>query len=659
MLSDSDNYSQFDDSDVDPNYSSNSSSTSSTNDDSEEERSVVESATHQAREPNNVAEATNTIVQKGRKRKANPEAWKKSVAKRCRNSGLEYTSSSKSKKVFKARNMGPPCNTKCRLQCSTKITQDDRKAIFSDYWNLSDLQRQRGFLLKSIETVTPKYQYKRVHSNRGNNHAFYFSIKGTKFRVCKMFFKSTLAITDRPIRTVIQKQTYNTEGMITPEQRGTHDHHYHVDDDVKNGVRSHINSIPRIESHYCRKDSSREYIEGGKTVAQLHRDYVGICKENNKPYANYLMYNRIFNEEFKIAFFIPKKDKCGDCVSYEIASAEEKKKLKVNYDTHLNEKELSRKEKEKDKEDKRDNVVVAVYDLQAVLQCPRGAVSTFYYVSKLNVFNFTIYELKSKAVKCFMWDESQANRGVCEIGTCVLKYLESLKEKASTTESKTLDVVFYSDNCCGQQKNHFMFALYLYAVQKYEYINSITHKFLIKGHTQNEGDSVHSVIEQQVKRALRSGPIFVPAQYMTLIRLAKTSGKPYEVYELNHENFFNLKDLASRIGTNFSKNINNESVKMSNFNIIKAEKEQPDKLFYKTSYSEEQFQTILVKRPRTSGKTRSSSNTDSDTTVIELQKLYSAKPGINEKKKTSILSLFTKNQQSVVPQYYCNYFQSL
>lgn len=111
-------------------------------------------------------------------------------------------------------------------------------------------------------------------------------------------------------------------------------------------------------------------------------------------------------------------------MSYEIASVEEKNKLKENYDTHLIEKELSRKEK--DKENNTDNVVVAVYDLQAVLQCPRGDVSSFYYVSKLNVFNFTMYELKSKAVKCFIWDESEANRGVCEIGTCVLKYLESL-----------------------------------------------------------------------------------------------------------------------------------------------------------------------------------------------------------------------------------------
>ena len=67
--------------------------------------------------------------------------------------------------------------------------------------------------------------------------------------------------------------------------------------------------------------------------------------------------------------------------------------------------------------------------------------------------------------------------------------------------------IFYSNNCSGQQKNKFMMALYLYAVNNLPNITSITHKFLIKGHTQNEGDSAHSLIEREVKRILKSGPI--------------------------------------------------------------------------------------------------------------------------------------------------------
>lgn len=63
---------------------------------------------------------------------------------------------------------------------------------------------------------------------------------------------------------------------------------------------------------------------------------------------------------------------------------EEKVNKRDEYQNHLNEKQLSREEKMKDKENK--NAVVAVYDLQAVMQLPNGNVSAFYYKSKLNVF---------------------------------------------------------------------------------------------------------------------------------------------------------------------------------------------------------------------------------------------------------------------------------
>nr|CAI5870500.1 unnamed protein product [Callosobruchus analis] len=234
------------------------------------------------------------------------------------------------------------------------------------------------------------------------NNAFYFIVRDTKYRVCKLIFKSTLGISDRPIRTVVQKKTLFTGGMITEDGRGKHGNHFRIDEAIKRGVRQHIQSIPRIESHYCRSKSSREYIDGGKSLSQLHRDYVDNCIQKGEPYANYLMFSRIFNYEYNIAFFSPKKDQCEDCMAFKVASDEEKIPLKDDYENHLKEKELSRRKKENDKNNSDEDTVVAVYDLQAVLQCPKGDVSTFYYTCKLNVFNLTVYEIKIHTAKCFM-----------------------------------------------------------------------------------------------------------------------------------------------------------------------------------------------------------------------------------------------------------------
>lgn len=208
-------------------------------------------------------------------------------------------------------------------------------------------------------------------------------------------------------------------------------------------------------------------------------------------------------------------------LNFSNASDEEKQQLEEKYNIHLKEKELSRLQKDLDKSCNSKSTVVAVYDLQAVLQCPKGDVSTFYYTSKLNVFNFTVYEMKTHSARCYLWDESEGNRGVCEIGTCVLRYIQFLERRANQNENGELDLIFYSDNCCDQQKNKVMLSMYLYIVRNFKFIRSITHKFLVKGHSQNEGDSVHAVIERNIKRSLKSGPIYVPDQYATLIRTAK------------------------------------------------------------------------------------------------------------------------------------------
>jgi len=117
----------------------------------------------------------------------------------------------------------------------------------------------------------------RERSKLRNNHAFYFTIINNKIRVCKQFFKSTLSISDRPIRTVSSK---TDGGILSVDFRDKHGHHFHLDKNIKKTVRKHIETIPRIiESHYCRQVSTREFIYGTKIVAQLHRHYVCDCKE--------------------------------------------------------------------------------------------------------------------------------------------------------------------------------------------------------------------------------------------------------------------------------------------------------------------------------------------------------------------------------------------
>ncbi|KAL4720776.1 hypothetical protein ACJJTC_017583 [Scirpophaga incertulas] len=471
--------------------------------------------------------------------------------------------------------------------------------IFQNYWDMGDLERQREYIMRDISVIKPRFSYKVHNSNRGNNFAFYLSIGDNKLLVCKTYFKATLDINDRVIKTVNDKTS--DMAILEKDRRGKHENHAHLDPLVEDSIRKHLDSIPKVDSHYCRADTKRTYIEGGKTVADLHRDYVAECKSKGLPFGNYLAYYKIFCTEYNMAFFKPKKDQCESYTNYTNATEKDKQIMKHDYELHLKEKQLARDQKDQDKNYTPDTCIVSVYDLQTAMSCPKGDTSTYYYVSKLNCYNFTIYDIKTKDVNCYVWHEGEAKRGAIEIGTCILKYIKSLEETAKKLDSK-LDLICYSDNCCGQQKNHYLIAVYIFAVYNYDFINSICHKFLIKGHTQNEGDSVHSVIERQIQRSLKSGAIYTPDQYTQIIRSAK-----------------------------------------------KTDDTQNYAFYYKTSYEEEHFNKVNVDKIGRTRKTQYNNN-------IVLTQAYKNKMEVCEKKKRGLLGLLQKN---TIPKCYSLFYENL
>ncbi|KAM3960074.1 uncharacterized protein ACR2FA_005875 [Aphomia sociella] len=503
--------------------SSGSSSDSSDTDSSDEQNKTQDNIFHVTEEKQsegtNINEPATTVVslnqeigenillqeekKKGRKRKRNEENWKQNIAKSLRNAGKSYIS--KTNKAIKPRSVQPPCGDKCRLKCCKKITVDQRQTIFDVYWNIGQVDAQRSFIMSCMTNITPKYKYTNACNPRNCNQAFHFVVEGQSVRVCKTFFMKTLDISDRVIRTV--KSKIDEHGILAQDLRGQHSNHVRVDEQLLNDIKQFIDAIPRIESHYIRQNSTREYIDGGKTISDLFRDFKENQNKNNKAAGSYCTFYKVFTQDYNISFFRPRKDQCDLCLQYKNSTPDQKVLLQESYDAHLEEKTLSRQEKYDDRCKIDDKNKVLVFDLQAILQSPRGDTSGFYYKSKLNSYNFTVTILNKKVdgqikdsyddVHCFFWNETDAKRGANEIGSCMLKVFEKLSAESSNDNGCNL--ILYSDNCTGQNKNKFIVALYLYAVTHLN-IKSITHKFLVKGHTQNEGDNIHSLIEKEIKK---------------------------------------------------------------------------------------------------------------------------------------------------------------
>lgn len=569
-----------------------------------------------------------------RKRKCRPELWKSNVKKMKVNSGQAYYTITKKQKDAKA--VKGVCGKTCRLQCSTKIPQGKQIQVNKSFWKLGDHGLQRNFVVSNSHKVTPQYRYLKEGSGRGYNIAYYFTIDESRIRVCKQFFMKTLDIGDKFIRNCWKK--IDECGVLEKEKRGKHTKKK-VDDGLKEQVRAHIRSFPKIESHYLRAQTSKEYLDGSLTIAEMYRLYTENQVRNKLPAVKLNVYREIFNTEFNLSFFVPKKDQCALCQSYTNSSEEEREKVQARYDDHNRNKLLSREEKSKDANLAREgSLIVACFDLQAVLQVPCGDISVLYYKRKLNCFNFTIFDVGKKEGFCFFWNESIAKRGVNEIGSCIQIFLQ---ENCQTQQP----VVFYSDNAAGQNKNKAIASLYLFAVQTLS-IPRITHKYLVSGHSQNEGDSMHATIERQKKRSLKSGPIYTPTQWTPLIQTAKKVGKPYSVRELATENFNDLKKLAKEMGSNYNVNEDGQKVNWNSLRVIEARKDSPNILFYKTDYEESDFKTILVKRSQRGHRL----------SVPVLHQAYQNAPKLPRNKVKDLLDLCSSG---VIPRIHHPFFNNL
>ncbi|CAG9816238.1 unnamed protein product [Phaedon cochleariae] len=580
-------------------------------------------------------------IQRTRKRRADPKNWRRNVIKRLKNTGKEYKNWKGN--TVSGRKLKPPCPGTCRLKCSMKWSETNRQDIFDDFWHLGDITLQRNFIskyvdynIKSRERISIKSGEEHQGSRRQFTFVYHlpnFDKKSGRIQVCQTFFLNTLSISHQMVKTV-GKKVENTPGIVESDLRGKIKCNSRLPDEVKQSVRSHIDNFQPIESHYCRKNSSKTYLPSTLNITKMYELYSKYCQENNLPMAKECIYRKIFCEEYNISFFQPKKDQCGLCTNYNNSNENEKCEMQENFNSHVQNKNLARENKENDKErakvDKQ--FCAAVFDLQ---QVPKIEVGEAYYKRKLSTYNFTIYDLGQNKGICYMWYESVAARGACEIGSFLYMFL------IDGIKSGIREFSLYSDNCAGQNRNRFIYSLYFYVSHKYKVI--INHKFLESGHTQNEGDSVHSVIE----RASKSIPLYTPGQWYTLARTACRKS-PYKIIEVSQDNVYDLKDLLQNTTINWDKGTDNEKVKWNQIKLIRTDTQNDGFLFFKYNYSDEQFSTInLLKKGR---------KAISYPEEYELKILRSKHLPISKEKYNDLIFFCNKN---AIPKEYHNFFMNL
>lgn len=405
--------------------------------------------------------------------------WKRTKAKVLRQSGQEYVSI-KSKKVVGAKYVRNTKDcTKCKYNCTAKISTEERHKINDMFWSLDDAAK--GHFYSEFTTRQEKERCRAVTNTKPKVFTYkYFLRSGSstvKEQVCKTFFLNTLAISQMRISYFYEKMRCVETGVPIAPKSGKNPKNV-IEESRLELVRAHIDSFPRIPSHYCRETTKKEYLEKLLNLTKMYGLYQDWCTESDVQPVKQHKYTEIFYNDFDIGFQAPKKDRCDRCElakDKENLGPDERKAL----EEHMAGKTKARNEREKDRNDK--TKAVLCFDLENVFSLPISGVSNFFYKRKLCAFNMTATLSLQGAKKSYfgIWHEGIGGRGGNNMASAIVKILGQVLTDYPDIEELTM----WSVSCVCQNRNSIMTLALSMFIKEHPTLKHIVQKFCEAGHS--------------------------------------------------------------------------------------------------------------------------------------------------------------------------------
>ena len=477
-------------------------------------------------------------------------------------------------------------------------------------------------------------------------------------RVCPDFFYNTFDISRKVARTSLAKRS--STGGIAPDLRGSHILNMLKDYDVQ-GVVGHVCEFKTMEAHYVRSREKSQFLPSTLSISEMYRMYIRWCQAQNRTPVKESAYRTILREKFNLKFQKPMNDRCDFCDGLEnIAESDMDSDFAAEKKIHEEEKRLCFKLKEdmKLRAQMDEKFAIAAFDFEKTLLSPSARSSAFYYIRRLKVFNFTIADISSlKHASCYLWSEEQAGKGSNEVASCLIDYLKTLQQKGIT------HVFLMADRCGGQNCNRMVLIALSLALSWFDF-ESITLSFFITGHSYNENDTVHSIIEREAQRL----STFTLDNWETVIKSSLTKADPMREIDMNHVKYSDIKnfkpndhqqlDMYKGIFKQGYADENKNVVKWSKIIQAKFVKEDPEVMLIKYRYSESEFAKVnLIQKKRRSGRVRPSLKDDLPT-YKDLPQVYDQPPGVLQKKYDDLVKLCDKTPP-LIPLHHQNFYRSL
>ena len=431
------------------------------------------------------------------------------------------------------------CFNSCKFKCSMFFGDNERQQIFKDFWALSDVEKNHFYASTTSRKMKECKKTDADISRRNFSYSYHFFHGDAKKRVCKDFYLSTLAISQRRVSYFHEVKKTDTGVCTTGERRGTNIKRK-IPDESKAVVREHIESFPRIESHYCRASTKKEYLESTLSLKKMYEMYLAKCEGESHIPVKESMYRHIFNHEYNIEFHKPKKDRCDLCEEFR-AAIQPSQELADRHRNHIASKTATAEERARDRAS---TELIVCIDLQNVVALPRASVSNLFYKRKLNCYNLTAHCSKSKRGYCALWTEALSGRAGNDLASATIMILKKIVEDHPAAEN----IVLWSDSCVPQNRNSILSLALLKFLKENPHLKSIVQKYCEPGHSSiQEVDNLHS----QIEKKLKVQEIYSPVKLVRVL-IGLRENNPLRVIQLTKEHIMNYQAAVKKNGFNYS-----------------------------------------------------------------------------------------------------------
>ena len=210
----------------------------------------------------------------------------------------------------------------------------------------------------------------------------------------------------------------------------------------------------------------------------------------------------------------------------------------------------------------------------------------FFFFSPFKIYHFGICDEGSDIQYHMCYGEDQFGKGANHVVSMVHYYISTIRWRMAEDASVVMpkEMIFWADNCSGQNKNRTMIQYLTWLVQQPNGPETILLNFQIKGHTRNTVDRHFG----DVKKLYYRSNVWLPQEYIDVIAKCTKTGNnvPVNLFDKSHV----FGNWTEKFDTSF-----NGLKGITNYQIFKFERGEPGKCFVKMNPADQWTMKELFK----------------------------------------------------------------